>query len=454
MPLSAVVLAAGAGTRMKSKKPKVAHEILGKPMVSYAIDALKEAGAKKISVVVGHGKEIVAPLCEGVEICEQKNMLGTGDAVMSAKEVYKETSGSILVTYGDCPLITSNTLKQLAKKREEENAVACVLTTILDDPFGYGRIVRDENGEVLKNVEEKDCTQEQRLIKECNTGFYCFDVNELFSALEKVTNDNAQGEFYLTDVIEVLTGEGKRVVSILSKDKDELLGVNSREQLCDAQKIMQKRINKRHMEQGVSIWDPTSTFISSEVELSSDVEIMPNTILLGKTKIGEDCLVGPNTRLNNVCVGKGCVIDETIGIDAKIEDNVKTGPRCYLRPGAHLMQGSKAGTCVEIKKSTIGKNSKVPHLSYVGDATIGENANLGAGTITCNYDGENKHETKIGNNAFIGSSTMLVSPVNVGNDVVIGAGSVITEDVPENALALGRGRQVNKLNRVKTKEEE
>ena len=453
MALSAVVLAAGAGTRMKSKKPKVAHAILGKAMVNYAIDAVRTAGADTVAVVVGHGKEVVEPLCEGALICEQKNMAGTGDAVMAAREALKGAlkgqSGSCIVTYGDCPLITSQTLANLVETREKNNASACVLTMQLENPFGYGRIVRDSCGNILKNVEEKDCTEEQRKITECNTGFYCFDAGDLFEALAKVKNDNAQGEYYLTDVIEILANENKKVVSILAEDETELLGVNSREQLNCALKIMQARINKKHMDAGVTLWDVNSTYIGPDVEIEPDVEILPNVILTGKTKIGQDCKIGPNTRLENVRVGKNCVVDETIGVDATIEDGAMTGPRCYLRPGAHLMEGAKAGTCVEIKKSVVGKNSKVPHLSYVGDATIGENVNLGAGTITCNYDGVNKNKAEIGNDTFIGSSTMLVSPVKVGSEVIIGAGSVITEDVPDNALAFGRARQVNKLDRIK-----
>lgn len=449
MSLSAIILAAGAGTRMKSKKPKVAHEILGKPLVRYAIDAAKGAGARRVVCVVGFERDKVEPLCEGCEICLQENRLGTGDAVNAAKGLLKNEKGSVIVTYGDCPLITAKTLKMLVDERESEKAALTILTFTPKDPFGYGRILRDENGKILKNIEEKDCNDEQRKVRECNSGFYCFDVKLLFEALSKVKNDNAQGEFYLTDAIEILASDGKKVTSVEIENAEELLGINSRNQLSQASKIMRNRINEEHMKNGVTLWDSDSTFIGPDVKIDSDVEIMPNTILLGNTEIKEDSVVGPNTRLESVKIAKKCRVDETIGIDAEVEEGATCGPRCYLRPGAHLMKNSKAGTCVEIKKSVVGEGSKVPHLSYVGDTTIGSGVNLGAGTITCNYDGKNKHKTEIGDDTFVGSSTMLVSPVKVGKNVVVAAGSVITEEVPDDSLAFGRARQVNKVGRRK-----
>lgn len=449
MSLSTIILAAGAGTRMKSKKPKVTHEIFGKPLVRYAIDSAKGAGAEHIVCVVGFEREQIEPLCEGCDTCVQENRLGTGDAVNAARELFVGATGSVIVTYADCPLVTPETLKKLVEARESSNSAVSVLTTEFDDPTGYGRIVRDESGNIVRNVEEKDCTDEQRKIKECNTGFYCFDVETLFEALSKVTNDNAQGEYYLTDTLEILSNEGKKVASVSAEDKTELLGVNSRVQLSEATKIMQHRINKKHMEAGVTMWDEASTIIGPDVEISSEVEIWPNTMLLGSTKIGEDSIVGPNTRLTNTEVGAGCRVDETIAVDSFIDDGATTGPRCYLRPGAHLCKNSKAGTCVEIKKSTVGEGSKVPHLSYIGDTTIGTGVNLGAGTITCNYDGTNKHKTEIGNDTFVGSSTMLVAPVKLGDNVVVAAGSVITEEVPDDSLAFGRARQTNKVDRFK-----
>ena len=454
MSLSAIVLAAGAGTRMKSKKPKVAHVIFGKPLVRYAIDSAKGAGAERVICVVGFERETIEPICEGCEIALQENRLGTGDAVNAARSLLKDEAGSVIVTYGDCPLVTADTLKNLVDVREKEGAALAVLTTELENPFGYGRIIRNDAGNILKNVEEKDCTDEQKLITECNTGFYCFDTKLLFEALSKVKNDNAQGEFYLTDTIEILASEGNKVVSIKAEDSEELLGVNSRNQLHAATKITQKRVNEDLMQAGVTLWDSATTYISPDVKIAADVEILPNTILLGETEIDEDSVVGPNTRLENVKVGKGCRVDETIGIDAVIENGATTGPRAYLRPGAHLLQNAKAGTCVEIKKSTVGEGSKVPHLSYIGDCTIGAGVNLGAGTITCNYDGTNKHKTEIGDDTFVGSSTMLVAPVSVGKNALIAAGSVITDEVPDGTLAFGRARQVNKIGRIEKGESE
>lgn len=450
MSLSAIVLAAGHGTRMKSEKPKVLHEILGKPMVRWAVDSLIFAGADKIVSVLGFKADEVAPfVTDDTEIVIQKNMAGTGDAVKCARKALEGAEGSVLVTYGDCPLITSSTLNKLVELREEKNLACAILTMELDNPYGYGRIVRDESGNIIKNVEQKDASPEECLIKECNTGFYCFDAELLFDALDKIDNNNAQGEYYLTDVIEVFTNNGKQVDSLKLEDVDEALGVNDRVQLSNATKILQNRINSQHMLNGVTLWSPETTFIGPDVEIAQDVEIYPQVILTGNTKIGAGTVVGANTRLENVNVGKNCVIDETIGLDSVVEDGASCGPRCYLRPGAHICENAKAGTCVEIKKSVIGKGSKVPHLSYIGDCEIGEGVNLGAGTITCNYDGESKNRTKIGNDTFIGSSTMLVAPVELGNHVLVAAGSVITDDVPDDTLAFGRARQTNKVGRNK-----
>lgn len=442
MEASAIVLAAGEGTRMKSKKPKVAHEILGKPLVRWVVDAAREAGVDDVVAVLGHGKDQVAPLVEAdARIVVQEHRRGTGDAVEACRPLFEGKEGSVLVLSGDSPLITPETIRRLVSAREESGASMAVLTMEAEDPFGYGRIVRAEDGQVERIVEQKDCSEEEARISECNSGVYCFDVRSLFWALSQVGNDNAQGEYYLTDVLEICRRDGRSVVALKTEDASECAGVNSRSQLAQAAKALQSRINERHMAAGVTMVDPGMVWIGPDVEVGRDVELLPMTFLLGSTRVGEDCVVGPNSRLTDTVVGRGCVVDETVAVEAVLEDEVVCGPRAYLRPGARLCHGAKAGTHVEIKKSTVGPGSKVPHLSYIGDCTIGEGVNVGAGTITCNYDGKSKHKTTIGDRAFIGSDTMLVAPVNVGEGALIGAGSVITKDVSPNALGLGRARQ-------------
>lgn len=458
MSVSAIILAAGAGTRMRSKKPKVAHEMLGKPLVRWVIDAAKLAGVSQVVSVVGHGREHVVPLVESdTRIVVQKNLVGTADAVACCEGMFSDFEGSMLVLTGDSPLITSETIKALIAKREKEQASAVVLTMTLDDPFGYGRIIRDENGQVERIIEQKDCTEEQALVSECNSGFYCFDSKSLFEALEKVGNANAQGEYYLTDVLEICRDEGGKVLAVQTDHPDECLGVNSRMQLAEATKLAQHRINTAFMAEGVTMTDPGMVWIGPDVSIDADVELLPMTFLYGNTEVGEGSLIGPNSRLTNTVVGKACVVDETVAVDTLLEDEVHCGPRSYLRPGTHLCCKVKVGTHVEIKKSCIGEGSKVPHLSYIGDTVMGSHSNIGAGTITCNYDGEHKSQTDIGHNVFVGSDVMLVAPVTLGDDSVIGAGSVITEDVSAGALALERSKQIEikgwKASRKKRTEE-
>lgn len=443
MDISAIILAAGAGTRMKSAKPKVAHEIMEKPLVSYVIDAAHNAGVNELVAVLGHGREMVAPLVEQdckIVIQEQQN--GTADAVNSCREFFQGKEGCVLVLSGDCPLITPETIAKLVEVQQKRKAAAVVLTMTVDNPFGYGRIIRDSSGELAAIVEEKDATEEQRAIKECNSGFYCFDIAKLFDALSRVSSDNAQGEFYLTDVMSICHEAGEHVIALPTDDAQECLGINSRAQLAHAAKIMQQRINTRHLDNGVSMSDPDLVWIGPDAVIEQDVELLPMSFVLGKSFVGSGTIIGPNSRLKNTSVGRNCIIDETVAIQAVIEDDCNCGPRAYLRPDAHLCRGAKAGTHVEIKKSTIGEGSKVPHLSYIGDATLGSNVNIGAGSITCNYDGKKKWPTVIGDDSFIGSDTMMVAPVNIGTNVTIGAGSVITNDVSDNALGLGRARQV------------
>lgn len=442
MSASAIVLAAGAGTRMKSKKPKVVHKLLGKHLVRWVIDSTHASGVEKVITVVGHKREQVIPLVENdTKVVVQEQLVGTADAVLSCREALRDFEGSLLVLTGDSPLISPETISALINKREKEQASAVVLTMTITNPFGYGRIARDAQGDIERIIEQKDCTPEQTRITECNSGFYCFDAQFLFEALDRVSNENAQGEYYLTDVIEIGRKAGRGVLTLQTSHPEECLGINSRSQLADATKIAQKKINERFMAEGVTMTDPSSVWIGPDVAIASDVELLPMTFLYGKTRVGEDSVIGPNSRLTDTLVGEGCLVEETIGLEAQVDDGATCGPRAYLRPGAHLCRNAKAGTHVEIKKSVVGEGAKVPHLSYVGDTIIGDNTNLGAGTITCNYDGENKHQTIIGKDVFVGSDTMLVAPVTIGDGAVIGAGSVVTKDVSAGALGLGRARQ-------------
>ena len=442
---TAIILAAGSGTRMKSERPKVVHEVLGKPLIRWVVDAARAAGAEQIICVLGHGREMVEPLVEGdTTIVVQLEQKGTADAVAVCRNAVSDQAQSVLVLNGDCPLVTPETLADLVRARDESNAGVAVLTMEAPDPHGYGRIIRDAGGMVERIVEQKDCDEVQNAITECNSGFYCFDSSMLFDALSRVNSNNSQNEFYLTDVVHIARGDGRAAIGVKASNVDECLGVNTRIQLAEATKIIQRRINYAHMLAGVTIIDPDQAWIGPEVVLEQDVEIWPQTMLSGSTRIGKGSSVGPNSRLRDTVVGTYCTVEETVAIEAQIGNGCSCGPRAYLRPGACLMDGAKAGTHVEIKKSVVGEGSKVPHLSYIGDATIGSGVNIGAGTITCNYDGVNKSATVIGDNTFIGSDTMLVAPVSVGSDVVVGAGSVITEDVPDGALALGRARQTVK----------
>ncbi len=443
MEAAAIVLAAGAGTRMKSKKPKVAHEVLGRPLVRWVVEAAKSAGASRVITVVGHEREQVIPLVEAdTQVVVQEKRDGTAGAVLVCAEALADFDGSLVVLTGDSPLIKPETIARLAAVRDEHDAAVVVLTMKLDDPTGYGRIIRDAEGHVERIVEQKDATPEEAAVNECNSGFYCFDARALFEALSQVNDDNAQGELYLTDVLEICRRAGRAVLALPTDDATECLGVNSRVQLAEATKAMQRRINHAHMMAGVTMTDPDQVWIGPDVAIEADVELLPQTFLMGETTVGADSVIGPNSRLSDTKVGRGCVIEETVAIEAQLDDAATAGPRAYLRPGTHLCEGAKAGTHVEIKKSTIGAGSKVPHLSYIGDTTMGAGVNIGAGSITCNYDGKKKWPTVIGDDAFIGSDTMMVAPVTIGAGAIIGAASCITKEVQPDALALTRPEQV------------
>lgn len=439
----ALILAAGEGTRMRSDTPKVAHEVLGKPMVNWVVSAALSAGCERVVAVTGHRAEKVeALLPEGVAIARQDRQLGTGHAVMSAREELSGFSGTLVVLSGDTPLLSADTIAGLVALRESSGAALTLLTTHMTDPTGYGRIVRNmRDGSVERIIEEKDCSADERKITEANTGTYAFDAEVLFAHLDRLSTENAQGEYYLTDLIGIFVSEGMTVSADVTDDPYETVGVNSRVQLAEANKLMQRRINTAHMLAGVTMLDPDLVWVGPDVTLGRDVEILPMTQLLGSTTVEDRAVLGPNTRVRDSFVGAGSLVDSSVLIEAHVGRDVTVGPVAYLRAGAVLEAGSKAGTCVEIKKSTIGEGSKVPHLSYIGDATIGRGVNVGAGSITCNYDGTNKHQTVIEDGVFIGSDTMLVAPVTVGEGAMTAAGSAISKDVPPGALAIERTDQ-------------
>jgi bifunctional UDP-N-acetylglucosamine pyrophosphorylase/glucosamine-1-phosphate N-acetyltransferase len=440
----ALILAAGEGTRMKSGKPKVAHEVLGEPMVSWVVSAASEAGCDRVVVVTGHHAGAVEALLPGgVASVRQDEQLGTGHAVMCARKALAGFSGSLVVLSGDTPLLSAETIAGLIAMRETSGSALTLLTTSFADPTGYGRIVRNmRDGSVARIVEEKDCSAAERHITEVNTGTYCFDAEVLFAHLDRLSTANAQGEYYLTDMVEVFNAEGLTVSASTTDDPYETIGVNSRVQLAEANKIMQRRINRAHMLAGVTMLDPDLVWIGPEVTFGRDVEIMPMTFLYGETVVGNGAVIGPNTRVTDSSIAENAVVDASVVLEAEVGPRAKVGPVSYLRAGTVLEADSKAGACVEIKKSTVGEGSKVPHLSYIGDTTIGKNVNVGAGSITCNYDGEKKHATRIDDGAFIGSDTMLVAPVTIGEKAVTAAGSTIARDVPAGALALERSEQV------------
>jgi len=442
-----IILAAGQGTRMKSKLYKVLHPVCGKPMVEHVIDTVSAIGADQIVTVIGHGAELVKKQLEGkTEFVLQKEQLGTAHAVSQAKGLLKDKEGTTLVVCGDTPLLTAETVEKLLRHHEEEQAAMTVLTTIVDDPTGYGRVVRNEKGHVERIVEHKDATDEERKITEINTGTYCFNNADLFSALEKVSNDNAQGEYYLPDVFEILRKEGRKVTAYSTKDVSETIGVNDRVALAQAEKIMQRRINESHMRNGVTIIDPDNTYIEANVKIGQDTIIYPGTILKGETEIGSDCKLGPNSEIVNCRVGDGTTIHHSVAFDSVIGSYTQIGPFSHIRPKSDINDEVRIGNFVEIKKSVIGHQSKVSHLSYIGDAEVGSNVNVGCGSITVNYDGTNKYKTVIEDGAFIGCNTNLIAPVTVGEGAFIAAGSTITDDVPKNALSIARARQINKDN--------
>ncbi|NLZ38909.1 MAG: bifunctional UDP-N-acetylglucosamine diphosphorylase/glucosamine-1-phosphate N-acetyltransferase GlmU [Firmicutes bacterium] len=443
MERAAIILAAGEGKRMQSDLPKVLHSICGCSMVKHVLNAVSSVCANKIVVVGYRGEQVKAALGDSVQYAEQKQQLGTGHAVMQAVPLLPE-KGLVVIACGDTPLLEAATIEKLLADYQQSQAAAAILTAVVPDPFGYGRIVRDDKGQVRKIVEERDATDRERSIREINTGTYIFDVAALKESLANIGNNNAQGEYYLTDCIAYLIAQKKPVITSLLADYREAMGVNDRCQLAKVQAIMQSRINNKLMANGVTLVDPQTTYVDANVVVGRDTVIMPNTILRGATRIGKGCEIGPNTELIDCQVGNGVSIRHSVATGSVLEDGVKVGPFAHLRPETVLRQGAKIGDFVEIKKSQIGENTKVAHLTYIGDAQIGNGVNMGGGIIVVNYDGRQKHKTIIEDGAFVGCNTNLVAPVTIGEGAFVAAGSTITKDVPAGSLALARALQVNK----------
>ncbi|MBY6038528.1 bifunctional UDP-N-acetylglucosamine diphosphorylase/glucosamine-1-phosphate N-acetyltransferase GlmU [Fictibacillus nanhaiensis] len=445
----AVILAAGQGTRMKSRLYKVLHPVCGKPMVQHVVDQISSLQMKQMVAVVGHGAEKVQDqLGDHIEYVLQEEQLGTAHAVMQAERVLADKEGITLVVCGDTPLITSGTMEKLIAEHVSLDAKATILTAKPEDPTGYGRIIRNSEGTVERNVEHKDATEEQRKVKEINTGTYCFDNKALFEALKQVNNDNVQGEYYLPDVIEILKNAGQVVAAYQTPDFNETLGVNDRVALSQAESFMKKRINERHMRNGVTLIDSEQTYISDDAEIGSDTVIYPGTVILGKTKIGEENVIGPQTEIKDSVIGNGNTIRQSVIHDSEVGTETNIGPFSHIRPKSVLEDKVKIGNFVEVKKSVMSTGSKASHLSYIGDAEIGKDVNLGCGSITVNYDGKNKFLTKVEDGAFIGCNSNLIAPVTVGKNAYVAAGSTITNDVPAESLSIARSRQTVKENYV------
>ncbi|MGQ5709707.1 bifunctional UDP-N-acetylglucosamine diphosphorylase/glucosamine-1-phosphate N-acetyltransferase GlmU [Lactobacillus sp. PSON] len=440
-----VVLAAGKGTRMKSKLYKVLHKVCGKTMVEHVVDAALGVDPEEVVTIVGTGAEDVEKVLEGKsKFAFQKEQLGTGDAVKTAAELLENEDGETLVVTGDTPLFTTETFNNLFKYHQESGNAATVLTAVAPNPFGYGRIIRDEDGNVLRIVEQKDGNSEELKVKEINTGVFCFNNKKLFEALKHVTNNNAQGEYYLTDVLEILRKNGDKVGAYTMPDFSESLGVNDRVALAQATKIMQKRINEEHMKNGVSFIDPDTAYIDSDVKIGNDTVIEGNVVIKGNTEIGSETVITSGSRIIDSRIGNNVTVTSSTIEDSVMEDNTDIGPMSHLRPKALIREGAHIGNFVEIKKAEIGVDSKVGHLTYVGDATLGKDINVGCGTIFSNYDGVKKFHTNVGDHSFIGAGATLIAPVNIADHAFIAADSTITKDVDKYDMAIARGRQVNK----------
>jgi len=450
MGIKAIILAAGKGTRMKSKLPKVLHKVCGKEMVNHVIDASLEAGAQSNIVVIGHGAEAVGNcLSEGVETVVQEEQLGTGHAVMMANN-YIDDSDTIVILCGDTPLIEGETIKALIEFHRKYGFAVSVLSALMENPKGYGRIIRGESKELVGIVEDKDASEEQRLVCEVNSGMYCFEGKALREALLEIRSDNSQGEYYLTDAVEIIRGKGLTAGAFAGATSDQIMGVNNRLQLSEAECLMRKRINEFHMLNGVTLIDPAATYIEGGAVIGSDTVIYPGSTIKGTSVIGEGCTVGPGCTIDSSRLDDGCEIQNSVIVKSSVGSGSKVGPFAYLRPNSNIGRNVKIGDFVEVKNSNVGDNSKASHLSYIGDADVGEDVNIGCGTVFVNYDGKKKSRAKVGDRSFIGCNTNLIAPVELGENSYIAAGSTITDDVPEDSFAIARQRQTTKEGYLKS----
>ena len=451
MEIYSIILAAGEGKRMKSNTAKPLMTVCGKTLIDYVLSAAKEVGTKENIVVVGHmADDVMSHLEDDAIYAFQREQKGTGHAVMQGIEPILDKDGVVMILCGDTPLIKGSELKEALSSHISSNRAATVITAIAPNPFGYGRVIRD--GEKLsKIVEQKDASPAERAVTEINSGMYFFDIKKLSSALSKLTNNNSQGEYYLTDTIEILISEGENVGAEIV-DFESIIGVNDRVQLSHAEAVLNRRNVEKIMLSGVTVINPSATYIGSGVTVGMDSVIYPGTILEGDTVIGENCIIGPDTKITDTKIGNNTEVIKSVLVKSQVGNRVSVGPFAYMRPNSKVSDNVKIGDFVEIKNATIDNGTKVAHLTYVGDADVGKNVNFGCGTVVVNYDGKNKHRSTIGDDVFIGCNTNLVSPVTVCDGAFTAAGSTITDTVPKNALAIARAKQVNKENWIKPKD--
>ncbi len=446
---AAIILAGGKGTRMKSQDPKVMCKVIFEPMIKYVVDAVKDSGVEDICVITGYKNQVVEEYLNTIDseikTVVQSPQLGTGHAVMQAEEfISSHLNDDILILNGDGPLMDSETVNKAYEYHKNNRNSVTLLSAIVDDTTGIGHIKRDENGTLLRIVEHKDATDEEKQIKESNAGTYWFNGNDLLYAINHITNNNAQNEYYLTDTVEILLSKGEKAGAYVCENSEVILGANDRKQLNDLNNIMRNNINTAHLLNGVDIPCTDGVMIGKDVKIGANTQVLPNTIIIGSTVIGDNCVLGPNTYISNSSIGNEVVLDNCKITDSTVEDGVDCGPFVKVRANSVLKKGVHIGNFVEIKNSVVGEGTKSAHLTYIGDSDVGSGVNFGCGTVTCNYDGKNKHRCSIGNGAFIGCNTNLIAPVEVGEKAYIAAGSTITDDIPSDALSIARAKQVNK----------